>query len=667
MSILQATDAARVVVSEDHSPPALPGARRTLIAVILGACLLLAAIAAQQLRAAHAALLAGGHDLAIPHLTLQIPSLAAHPGRVAGLRRQVAAAEASFSDARAELAPWAPLLDHVGWLPRIGSEISAAVPAADTGYHATRSALALLDGLRPLTATLSQSRGGGRLRLVARSLASSAPLFRQASIEADAAASDASRLPSSLGSPHLDSLLSRLHRQLPMLRSGAHLLAQAPSLLGVDRPAHYLFAWENPAELRATGGFIGAVDYITVRAGVITHQFHGHLLPHEITTAGLPLPEAMYTPEDYLLLCDSNWSPDFSLSARLERWFYGEDTGNWADAVINFVDSGVSPLLQATGPLYLPGYHRWVTANNAQSLAQQYINGQYKGPQTTGLPDTVRKQFFHAVLLALVSHLERTPLSSLPSLISALQGLTRHRDLLLYARRPSVEAEIVQAGAAGLLQPVPGDFLMVVDDNRSYNKINPYVVETGAYTASVKSTGAIDATLTLRYTLRSSPANLEGKGPYWGKWGTKHDYQDFLRVYVPAGAQLGSLTGVVPWAPEPAYGLRQFAGRLLVREGHTVVVTLRYTTPPSALSTLDSPMYRLTVQRQAGADLKALAVLVTRSGSGPTFRANLPLASDARVQIPMPGLHPPAVALTPASALDPYLGNTGLSDRRHPL
>jgi hypothetical protein len=208
---------------------------------------------------------------------------------------------------------------------------------------------------------------------------------------------------------------------------------------------------------------------------------------------------------------------------------------------------------------------------------------------------------------------------------------------------------------------------MVVDDNRSYNKINPYVSETGTYSTSVEPSGAIDATLTLHYTLRSSPAKLEGKGPYWGKWGTKHDYQDFLRVYVPARARLVSLTGADAWAPEQAYGLTQFAARLLLRAGHSATVTLKYTIPPSALGSLGQPIYRLTVQRQAGADLSSLAVAVKRVRSGAQFTARVSLASDARVQIPMPGLDVSRADLAPAGEADPYLGDIGRSDRRHPL
>ena len=668
----QGSPAATLVGAEGHERLAVP-TRRLLLACVLGCTALLLLVAGLQILSARRELLQAALTLRSARCDLNVVSLAAHPGQMDALRRDLASAASSFDAAHTDLGPWAIALDHLAWVPRVGSELAAAGPAADTGRLATHSAVSLLDGLRPVAAVLADNRQGARLALLSERLSRSQTLFQSAAEDADSAVASSRGLPGSLHNVRLDALLARLQAQLPLLQSGAHLLAAAPALLGVGRPAHYLFTWENPAELRAAGGFIGAVDYLTLRSGVITHRFYGHILPHEITTAALPLPEAIYTPEDYLLFCDSNWSPDFPLSARLERWFYGEDTGSWAGGVINFVDSGIGPLLGATGPVYLPGYGRWITAANVQGLAQRYINGRYKGPLRSGLPETIRKQFFRAVMEALLTRLQHLPLSGLPGLVSTVRSLVANHDLLLYSRDPGLEAQIARAGAAGELRPQPGDFLMVVDDNRSYNKLNSYVSETGSYTAAVDPTGEIHATLAMTYSVRHSPSNLEGYGPGWGRWGTKHDYQDFIRVYVPAGARLQSLAGADLWAPQAAYGLTQFAARLLVRAGQTRTVTLRYSVPPAALGSLPPHLYRLTVQRQPGADLSHLTIAVglpatARAASSTTWlRTVLPLNGDARLQLAAPGLHAPTARLPAANATDPYLGYPSLTDSRHPL
>src|SRR5579872_5726838 len=157
-----------------------------------------------------------------------------------------------------------------------------------------------------------------------------------------------------------------------------------------------------------------------------------------------------------------------------------------------------------------------------------------------------------------------------------------------------------------------GDLLAVIDDNRSYSKLNPYVQETASYAVAIEPNGWADAALSLRYHVNPSPANLEGMGPGTGIWGSKHDYQDFIRVYVPAGSRLLAETGLAPWAPTLAYGLTQFAGRLLVPQRSTRTVVFHYRIPPGSVD--GAGAYTLTVQRQPGANLISVTILLSGRG-----------------------------------------------------
>lgn len=58
--------------------------------------------------------------------------------------------------------------------------------------------------------------------------------------------------------------LATLHRQL---HAGSLILDGMPSFLGADGPRRYLFGASNPAELRGTGGLIGAYAILTVDQG----------------------------------------------------------------------------------------------------------------------------------------------------------------------------------------------------------------------------------------------------------------------------------------------------------------------------------------------------------------------------------------------------------------
>jgi hypothetical protein len=649
--------------------------RRPLLA-LGGFVLLLGVVAALQLYAARGHLLEGARAASAAETLLRNPLQLQTPQARASLRLTLSTAHDEFARARQDLFLWTPLLPHVGWVPGIGSELAAAPAAADISYRTTDAGLQLIDGLPPVLQVFhDRHMSGSRLPRLTVALATAQPAFARAHADMQAATADLRSLPASVGNARVDTLLGHLRSGVPKLNAASAWLALAPDLLGAHHPVQYLFAWQNPAELRATGGFLGASDLLTVDHGNISHQFYGHGLPRQITWPAMPLPEEVYTPESTWLFEDSNWSPDFPLSARFERWFYGEDTGHWASGVINFLDTAAPDLLQATGPVYLPEYRRWVSAQTVNAQAEQFVNVRYRGPQYTAAQDARRKHFFFAVLQGLLARAQHLPVDRLPTVLDTLQAMIRRGDLQLYHQDPAVEGAIAAARADGRLMPGSGDYVYIVDDNRSYNKINPYIREQATYTATVTRGLWIDARLTLRYHVLPSPANIEGYGPNWGLWGTNHDYQDFVRVYVPLGSELQSMSGLAVWTPRIAYGATQFAGRLLIREGQTATVVIRYWVPANVFEAGGTGTYRLRIQHQPGGDMRSIDVAV-RGGKGvmlqggsPVHVITLPLDQDTGLQLGVGGnldLQPTKLPALPAQP-DPYIQFVYLHDPRHPL
>jgi hypothetical protein len=309
-----------------------------------------------------------------------------------------------------------------------------------------------------------------------------------------------------------------------------------------------------------------------------------------------------------------------------------------------------------------------VAAQNVATLAQRYVNGAYHGPLQSGSLDAVRKQFFGYVITALMGKLQSLPFQSWTRVGSAVAGMAARRELFLYDAHPAIEQAARNSGVDGALLPALGDYLFVVDDNRSYNKLGPYIDESVRYVARVRADLSVDANLTLRYHVRPSPPDLEGLGPGAGWWGTKHDLQDFIRVYVPAGARLIRMDNVNQWAPQPAYGLTQFAGRLLVTKGQTRTVTIRYRIPAQAFAGVEAGTYRLTVRRQAGSTLRTVQVqVIGPDGTNPVSRT-LPLARDTHLAVPMANTSWPASAPLHGLILsDPYVPFSDFNDPRHPL
>ena len=178
------------------------------------------------------------------------------------------------------------------------------------------------------------------------------------------------------------------------------------------------------------------------------------------------------------------------------------------------------------------------------------------------------------------------------------------------------------------------------------------------------------------------PANLEGIGPYYGTRGqTKHDYLDFVRVYVPAGAILQGpprgLTAISQKVSQPAYGLTQFSGYFLLYPRHSTTVSFAYQIPADSSRPGGVNAYVLTVPRQPGSNLEAMHVTV-QGVSGVKIKSPLgstvdsvtkwmdPLQTDTLKLgiVPSPSSSPqlvprPAVLASP----DPYIPWTWLHAR----
>lgn len=611
--------------------------------------------AAGDLLAAQRDLSRGAHLL--PSSAMLSPALLTSPARYVSVQARVRGAAADFESARVRLRFWRPALRHLRWLPGVGPQLAAAPLAADASWYAARSVDRILAGLSPIMSNVRRRHRGRSLlpQLVVTLLGSNAAV-QGALSDTERANRAAHALPAHTGNQALDRGTGELRRHLPTLLTLERWLLAAPDLLGGRRTSRALVLLQDPRELRATGGFIGALALVTTHRGVVHETFSSSALPHEVLGVTPPAPEEVYTPETDWLLRDSNWSPDFLRSARLAAWFYRRDTGQSVDTVAAVQDSSIGPLLEATGPVALPAYGVTVTPANAFALTNRYVNGAYHGPLTAAPSDTVRKQFMGDVITAILRRLAVLPASRLPLLVHALTGMIARRDLMLYDDRPPVEAAIRASGASGAFRAPPGDFLAIVDDNRSYAKLNPYVQERADDRVRVHPDLSMDVTLRIHYHLSPSPADLEGAGPYFGFLGNKHAYQDFIRVYVPDGARVTAANGMTLWKPRGAYGMVQIAGRMLLAAGQSRMVTIHYQLPANLLGVTGFHRYRLTLRHQPGSDLAVAVNVAGTDGVHVHLAAKFVLRHDVRLAAAIHGARSPRLVRMPYPVWsDPYL------------
>jgi hypothetical protein len=156
-----------------------------------------------------------------------------------------------------------------------------------------------------------------------------------------------------------------------------------PNMLGAVGPRSYVLLFQNPAELRATGGIAGAVGLIHTENGriMLTQQASSADFPYYGSPV-LALPadtRALYGDITGQYIQDVNLTPDFSQSGLLAREMWKRQFGFEADGVVSIDPVSLSYLLRATGPITLPTGDV-MTADNAVQLLLTDVYARYRNP-----------------------------------------------------------------------------------------------------------------------------------------------------------------------------------------------------------------------------------------------------------------------------------------------
>jgi hypothetical protein len=164
------------------------------------------------------------------------------------------------------------------------------------------------------------------------------------------------------------------------LAAGRALSSNLPALLGQDKKVTYLILFQNNTELRPTGGFIGSFSLVTLDKGKLIDnpvydvydadgQLKGHVEP--------PPQIKNYLGEANWYLRDSNWDPDWGVSADRARWFIEKEINREVDGVIGIDLEFAKGLLKVTGPINLPDLGLAVDDKNMYEKIQYEIESNF--------------------------------------------------------------------------------------------------------------------------------------------------------------------------------------------------------------------------------------------------------------------------------------------------
>ncbi len=310
----------------------------------------------------------------------------------------------------------------------------------------------------------------------------------------------------------------------------ARILPEAGGLLGENGTKRYLILFQNNAELRPTGGFIGSFALATFERGRLVDldvqdvysadgQLKGHVEP--------PPAIKEHLGEANWFLRDSNWSPHFPTSAQRAVWFIDKELGQTVDGVAALDLDMVKQFLLETGEIALADFDQTVTADNLYEKAQT-------AAETDFFPGSrAKRDFLTALSRALLSRITENPRKNLAALAKTTLSSFEERHLAVWTADRKVNSVLRQADWDGSVKNIfcgqtqsgcIPDYLQIIEANLGVNKANYFLDRTYSMDVAIGAR-KISHTLTIFYKNNSQSGVWPGG-----------DYKNYIRLFTSQGA-----------------------------------------------------------------------------------------------------------------------------------
>lgn len=394
-------------------------------------------------------------------------------------------------------------------------------------------------------------------------------------------------------------------------------LAAFLNWLEAPKKQRLVIFFQNPSEIRPTGGFIGSYGHATL--------FQGNLLDLEVRDIYDPdgqldlkvvPPKALQGITGKWGARDANWFFDFPTSAGKVLEFleaskiYGEQGIKFGGALAVNIEV-LRDILEVLGPMDVTEYRLTIDKDNFLAEIQKEVES--GDDKTQGQPKRILKVLTPLIFqkLANLSEDQKT------ALIDRLGARFAKKDILAYFKEPVLEEYLKSLGVAGEVLPLPegffGDYLAVVNSNVAGGKSDAFVTQKIWLTSKFEPDGRIRNKLQIT---RSHGG--KGQEDWWYR-STNHDY---LQVFAPFGAKLLKISGAtqktvkplvdyaksdfvadpdlseLEKAKNPVFGKSVFTAWLEVKAGDEKTISFEYFTP--SRFQFQPGAYRFVFEKQSG-------------------------------------------------------------------
>lgn len=302
------------------------------------------------------------------------------------------------------------------------------------------------------------------------------------------------------------------------------------NVLGIDGvKKSYLILFQNNAEIRPGGGFIGSFARVDFKDGEIQKlDFEKNIYTLDkafIASGKAPDPPSEY--QDFIndwAMRDSNVFADFEASAKKVSWFYKEESGNDVDGVLAIDTTIFRRLLEIVGPIEMPEYNMTVTAENFLRDVQYQVEVGYfedKDNWSENQPKKILSDMlpiFMGKIFSDKNHQEE--------LLERLVGAIDEKHFIAYFENSKIQDLISGINMAGKIRNTTGDYIMVSDSNIGGLKSSLNIGQTYVHDITIDDQGSATERLSIIRKHRGSYEWPDGEN------------KNFVKVFLPLSAEI---------------------------------------------------------------------------------------------------------------------------------
>ncbi len=335
-----------------------------------------------------------------------------------------------------------------------------------------------------------------------------------------------------------DSLSDQYIRYNSELRRWDKFLSEFIGLINAPEEKHILLLFQNPAEIRPGGGFVGSYADLVVR--------FGQMLRMEVNDIYLPdgqLAEKIIPPEPLQKITkdwgarDANWFFDFPASAEtiigfLEKSKLYKEQGIKFEGAVALNIRLVETLLEILGPINLSEYDLTISKDNFLKEIQKEVEA--GNDKKAGEP----KKILRVLTPLLLAKINSAVPDEQKNILESFSNHMNNKDIMFFAKNMEIASVLKVIGVDGSALSLPNDFfgsyLAVVNANIAGGKTDAFISQSIEANIDIDSGGNAFADLTITRTHFGD----KEKDAWW-----KAPNKDFIQIFVNDIANLIFLDG----------------------------------------------------------------------------------------------------------------------------